>query len=559
VLAVLASCALDARLITGSRGVGLATASASGGSGGGGAGGGGGGGGPGTGAAPWCAGVAPESGASRVELAVGADQPAGLAVPAIIQGLCHPDDEAREARGALEAARRRWMARLLMRDADWTDAVAFAQLPHDRRMAPRELEPTPGLRWSTLPPIEQWALLRMQIGPSDSFALQPGAHLYIADALPLAEAGRLAVIERCLFVRGVSDDPYPAEWATCQPDIEALDAGKLAAELRAATDRAAEDRMRVRLAYDTVQRALPGHAARVARLTARDPAYAEAFAVARAARADWARGAPARAELLAAALELDDARATRSQRALAGCAARAWPRFTATVSALPAARFDGLRGDPERAVTFTDAAAGAVLQDPAAYLAALALVACEGPADPLLAKLGAALSTWPGLRGPRTAALTQLQLAGLEPDTRGERIEVPRVSLPLAAPRREGSAAPQTGASAEGIIAAVAPVGEGVRVSFRATAEAQEQCAARRTTRRISRIDSSGNVIYESVCTTWRRVRVDTTPRPIVVRQRYSAGLAPGRYVAIVGGVPEAVWPSPNARRPLAALGALVK
>jgi hypothetical protein len=66
-------------------------------------------------------------------------------------------------------------------------------------------------------------------------------------------------------------------------------------------------------------------------------------------------------------------------------------------------------------------------------------------------------------------------------------------------------------------------------------------------------------VYYESVCTEYQSVRVDTTLAPVEVPKRYAAGLAPKRYVSIIGGVPEAVWAKASAPTPLAAFGVLLK
>ena len=266
-------------------------------------------------------------------------------------------------------------------------------------------------------------------------------------------------------------------------------------------------------------------------------------------RKEWTAAAASRAGLLAAVRAMDDARATGSRKAMEGCAARAWPLFAAAVGKLPASRFENLRGDASRGQTFFDAAIGAILQDPDAYLAANALHACEGVADHLLSALSGGLSYWSGFRGPRTAALTAIRLAGLVPDRRGETIEIPAVHLPLAIERRPRPADAGRGHA----------LGDTVRVTFPQTSELQDQCVSRRKTHRISRIDASGHVSYESVCTQWQRVRVDTTLQPIDVPKRYAAGLAPKRYVSIVAGVPEAVWAKPGSPTPLAAFGALLK
>ncbi len=513
----------------------------------------------------WCQGVREDrdlSDASDLKHALDPDGDAGLAVPVILQALCYPGEAARGKRDALEAARRMWMQRLVADERDWaTDIVAWGNLRHADRMAmlQRTVYPQRDAAWSAAGPLEQWALLRTRAGDSAAFALQPGATYYIADALPLTQAGRLAFVERCMLEGGAGAAPRPVAWAICQPDLDALDLGKLAAEIRGETGRPLADRMAIRAAASEVARHRPEHAAKVKQLIARDPAYAKLFEIAKAAREEWRAGAAARADLLAAVRAMDDARALGSRKALEGCSARTWPLFAAAVGKLPAKRFENLRGDTASAQTFFDAAIGAILQDPDAYLAANALLACEGAADHLLSDLRDGLSYWSGFRGPRTAALTAIRLAGLVPDRRGEQIELPSVRLPIAIEERTRSAGDMMIGTAIGVIASVTDRGDTVRVTFPATSELQDQCVSRRTTNRISRIDSSGNVHYESVCTRWQTVRVDTTPKPVDVRKRYAAGLAPKRHVSIIAGVPEAVWARANSPTPLAAFGALLK
>jgi len=510
----------------------------------------------------WCKDLHESTGTDDVQQALDPAAEPGRALPGLLQALCYPRDGTQPQRAALEAARQTWMQRLLADERDWaTDIVAWGNLPYGDRLAVLRHTPDPRFdaAWSQAGPLDQWALLRTRTGPSDAFSLQPGAHYYVADALPLTEAGRLAFLERCLFAHGIDAEPHPVEWATCQPDLDALDLGKLSAELRGETARPLADRMALRLAASAVLRHLPAHAAKVKQLIAGDPAYAKLFELARTARKEWSAGAAARADLLAAVRAMDDARATGSRKALEGCATRAWPLFAAAVGKLPARRFENLRADPSRATTFFDAAIGAILQDPDAYLAANALSACEGPIDHLLSSLHAGLSYWPGFRGPRTATLTAIRLSGLTPDQRGETLDVPSFRLPLSIDRIRPPTDGARRGSATGVIAAVLDQGDTVRVTFPSSSEIQDQCVSRRTTHRISRIDSNGNLSYESVCTQWQPVRVDTTLRPIDVPRRYAAGLRPGRHVSIVGAIPEAIWAKPSSPTPLAAFGALLK
>ena len=510
----------------------------------------------------WCKGLRDESvgdstgitDTNNLKSALDLEADVFIAVPLIAQLLCFPSDVTRPRRGALEAARRVWMQRLAADERDWAaDLVPWAALRHADRMAMlnRVVYPQRDAAWSAAGPLEQWAMLSPRRGTVN-------ASYYRADALPPTQAGRLGIVEQCLAAGGAGDEPQPAAWAICQPDIEALDLGALAAEVRSEAGRPLADRIALRAAAAEVQRRLPEHAAKVKQIMARDPAYAKLFELAKAARGEWQARAAARADLIAAVRAMEDAHATGSRKALAGCAARTWPLFAAAVGKLPAKRFENLRGDPASATTFFDAAIGPILQDPDAYLAANALVACEGATDHLTAALAGGLAHWPGFRGPRTAALTAIRLADLQPDRRGEQIAVPSAALPFA-PEQGARSIGELRASAVGVIASITDRGDTVRVTFPATSELQDQCAGRRRTNRISRIDDSGNVIYESICTHWKTVRVDTTLRPVDVAKRYAAGLAAKRFVSIIAGVPEAVWARPGAPTPLAAFGALLR
>ncbi len=234
------------------------------------------GGGPAADGAPssyaWCKHLREDSHQDNAKEALDPDTDPGRAVPALLQALCYPRENARGKRGALEAMRRTWMQRLALDEQDWaTDIVGWGNLSYGDRMAllGRTVDPRFDTAWSEAGPIEQWTQIRTKVGPSAAFSLQPGAPYYLADAFPPTEAGRLGFIERCMFASGVDDEPHPVEWAVCQPDLDALDAGKLAAELRRETARPLADRVALRLALHKVQHHLPRHAAKVKQLVAK--------------------------------------------------------------------------------------------------------------------------------------------------------------------------------------------------------------------------------------------------------------------------------------------------
>ena len=306
------------------------------------------------------------------------------AIPALVATSCGHGSHAKEHVKELEAARAKWNTRLDLTDADWTDVVDWATSEQWRRNAP-SLAYDPKLAISARGAVEQYASIKAASGSEDL--------LYVLDAHgeKLTEAGRLGFIERCLEAK------RPAEWALCQPDLDAFDAKKLSAELRADTKRSGYERMVVRIAAYMVQPKLAARAKEVEALLAKDPGYKTLFATAATARAGWA--ARVDAKLVELALAMDDARVTRSAKAIEGCAERTWTAFSDAIRAIPAARFAELKDDDEMAFFYS--ALRVVIADPNPYLAAVALQTCHADKpDFLTGSLGDALRYWPGFRGP---------------------------------------------------------------------------------------------------------------------------------------------------------------
>jgi len=486
----------------------------------------------------WCKNVEHESRSTYLDILRDPDENPDRIVHFLVYAICDPRDDESAARGELEALRQQMMKRMAITEADWVgDVMAWWQLPFPGNPTLMLPDKQP---WSKLGPLDQYALFVQTGGDSAAFALQSGAKHYMADAFALTETGRFAYILQCIH----PDTAGPVEWAVCQPDIDALDRAKLGQELRADTAHKVIDRMRVRFALGKLERKLQKHAAKVKKLVAGDKVYGQAFEIARKARADWDARAGERAGALALVLAMDDARATRSRSALAGCSEKAWPAFAAAVAKLPAKRFENLRGP---------GVIGAMLHHPDVYLAANALVACEGPRDYLLKQIETGLGT--GYRGPRTAAFNAINDANLVPDERGsEQLRGGgRVALAIGTDK-----SPYVD-SAKGVIAAVKERGDAVEIAFAKTSEIQDHCQGYRATKRIQRITDSGDVIYEQVCTGWVTARTDTTPSPVLVPKRYGAGLQKGRYVIVVGGTVEGVWAKPNGATPIAAFGVALR
>jgi len=479
-------------------------------------------------AAPaWCKGVKHESRGSDLKIALDPDHkyPDDV-VKAIVRGLCDPADDERAHQAELEAARQQWMKRMAMNEADWAGDVK-AWFPE--RSMNYLLPNANGKAWSSLGPYDQYVLMVRPGGAS-------GEKHYLADAVQLTETGRFGYIWYCLHQGGA------VEWAICQHDLDVLDRAKVGQELRADTTHSPEDRMRARFELAKIEHFLPKHVARVQALFAKDKAYKQLFDLARDTRTAYEARAKELAPLRALVLAMDDARETNSRSALAGCSDKVWPAFAAAVAKLPAASFENVRGR---------AALGPVVREPETYLAANALLACEGRRDELLAYVEDALEYWPGFRGPRTATITAVKSATIQLDDRGSKLDVPAFHLALAI----GSDKSPHSDSSTGVIAKVTERGDAIEISFVKSSELEDHCQSERETNKVVRIDSSGNLIRERVCTSWARERVDTTPKSVTVPKRYGGALQKGRYAVILGGSVIGVWAKPNAATPLAVFG----
>jgi hypothetical protein len=107
----------------------------------------------------------------------------------------------------------------------------------------------------------------------------------------------------------------------------------------------------------------------VKKLLARDPVYAKLFELGKATTKSWNDNAKARADVLALVLAMDDARVTQSRKASAGCSEKTWAAFAAAISSVPAKRFENMRGNRDKRLSFLDDALGVALDSPDVYLA----------------------------------------------------------------------------------------------------------------------------------------------------------------------------------------------
>lgn len=451
------------------------------------------------------------------------------ALDAIVAASCYPDDEIAPLTKQIEKLRATWSKRLGLTEADWEDAAEFAHLPRHLRGDTRIAVTNRQAAWSAYSPLDQYGALNdADIGSVDA--------AYLADAFgaKLTQLGRLGYVADCL--ESSSTDPAVA-WAMCATDAAALDAGKIAAEIRADTTHSAADRMTARMAaYELLAIKLPKYQADVKALTEKDPAYAKMFSLGRDAHAQWAK---VDARWVALADALDDARVTGSRKASAGCTAKTWEAWKTVIAATPAKRLATIHAQPGN--NFAQQLVGMLIAEPDGYLAALTLNECaklEGKEDYLSNAIGYALVKWPGFRGPRTGTQTAILTAGLQLDDRGATIEYPELK------RDWISGDGNVGNFALGAIASIKLDGERATVTFVKQKVTQKRCTKGHYTNRISQIMTDGTVVYYYQCDAEVTETIEVAPSPpVYVGARYVAGLKPGMSVSVTENVAVVAYP----------------
>src|SRR5262249_49519752 len=114
------------------------------------------------GAPPFCAAL----GNARVDASgnvksIVADEEPRNALRDIVGRMCNPDHDADEHMDELEAARKKWSAKLELSDADWNDVAVYATLGQGERMAGSigladDSDATRKKPWSGFDPIDQY-------------------------------------------------------------------------------------------------------------------------------------------------------------------------------------------------------------------------------------------------------------------------------------------------------------------------------------------------------------------------------------------------------------------
>lgn len=475
----------------------------------------------------------------------------------VVEAACTSDPAVEPMREATEKLRLEVGKELVMNDADWSDAVLYVK-ERDKSGERIKISTT---NLSALTPIDQYVVLKAGfneagIDSSDAF--------YRADAIDdkLTETGRLGFLESCLDIPGGPgrDDRKVIDWAVCAEDAQKLDLKKLAEEVRSDTAHEARERMRIHLRIPGIMQGLAKVAQARDALFKADEAYKAVFEVAQKGRDEWRKTVGTHTELLALVQSTESAHWFHSRKQFAGCEEKTQKALADAASKIPAKLLKNLfdeRYDPFHG--FAQKAAPILVDQAEFNLAATAYALCQ-PQTGIGQYLGGALYATPGLRGPRTAALTAIfhQVFVLD-DTTLKQVETPRVG---PRPYKAGSSS-----SLGGVLKSFSPAGaerKGKKIAnLQQTLIKQEECVKSHSTGRIARVTSNGDVQYEQVCDKVAVVTHDHTWDPFAVSERSAQWVKPGQLFSTVGANGEmeviAVWSSKTAKQPSLLLGGVLK
>ena len=480
---------------------------------------------------PWC--TVPD--APRIPIHLGLDDALddkellSARVKSIAGILCKDEYEARDNAPALEAARQKVGKALGMVDADWADARAYtgAEVSDAFSISFRDTggDPFfdhPKIAWSAFGPLDQFAAITR--GYSMNIASEIFEKMYLADAFGprLSETGRMAFVKmNCLKNKMTAGD-----YAVCKPDVDALDFDKIATEIRADKTYTGAQRMVARLEMAKVRDAIPAFHAGMKKLAARDEGYAKAFKLGEAQRAEWTKLWASETALLDLAVAMEDVRATKSRKAIAGCEDKTWEGWKAAVSRIPASSFEGLREELQDPLA--PQVVGVIASTPHGYLAAVAYSLCrEANPDTLTSSIASVLNYQTGLRGPRTATVMAILRAGIILDDAPATIEVPTVRRMFPTKTAGGIRLATFGSMKVN--------GDVATITWAKKLEKQQRCSKYRESKRPTYIRDDGSLVYERTCLAYSNVMSDETPMPVTASTRFTSGLKPGMYVGVAG------------------------
>lgn len=479
-------------------------------------------------------------------------------VTTLAKATCKPTPEAEAAKAQIETARQAWGKKLLMNDADWADAVSFANV--DTRPAPLAFSVKDV---ASMTPLDQYLMINttLKVGQHGDFDDAD----YLADMFEpnLSEVGRFAYIERCVKYTSVSDVPA-AEYAECQADIDAFDKTRFASDLRSDTGHPGANKMEIRLRLYAFPEKLKEHADAVKQILAQDAGYKQLWDAAARGRAQWAASTLAQdKDLLALAARLDSATWFKSRKQFEGCEATTEAALAKVIaSKVPASTFKDAGKDIPKArddyeahrdVTSVASRIGPMLSDIPELMFVLGpYVECHDPSKDSRSEFFQTLFTFsPGYRGPRRAALTAITKAKVVLDDVTAKVSYPQAGMPF----EWGGYLYSSG----GVVKSVKDEGDHIVVSLEKLLVKREECVESHATTKITRINSDGSLSYELICDRMGTVVYDDTPADFDLDTIYKPLLKKGVQFTAVGRAVLAIWADKDAKLPNNVLGTAVK
>ena len=467
----------------------------------------------------------------------------------LAKATCKPSPEADAGKAQIEAARQAWGKKLLMNDADWADAVSFANVdgrPADLAYAVKDL--------TAMSAVDQYLTINSSIRIGRTYDFDQAD--YLADMFEpnLTEVGRLAYISKCIRARDA------VVYAQCQGDIDAFDKAKFAVQLRSDTGHPGANKMRIRLEMYALPKKLKEQAAEVKQILAKDAAYKQLWDAAAKGRAQFASTIAQDKELLALATKLDSANWFKSRKQYEGCAEITEASLMKVISTkVPASTFKDVGRDTPFAKddrtsdrkTVSEKVAPLLSDIPELMFVAGPYIECHGDKSSKSAFLESLFSYSPGFRGPRRAALTAITKEKVVLDDMDAQITYPRTGQPFETAYAKSSFG--------GVVKSVKDAEDGILVALEELLVKREECVKSHYTKKVTRVNSDGSLSYELICDQMGIVTYDDTPSDSKIDKIYKPLLKKGVQYSAVGYAVLAVWKDKNAKLPSYVLGAEVK
>ncbi len=476
----------------------------------------------------------------------------GTVIATLALATCKPTSEASGSAAQIEAARQAWGKKLLMIDADWADAVAYANAggrPEALELSVKDL--------TAMTPIDQYIVISGARDHEDYYTdmFEPN----------LSEVGRLAFLDKCT---ASTDERRAATYAQCQGDIDAFDKAKLAAQLRSDPHPRA-NKMALRLRAYGMTKQIAAHQDFVKKtFHAKDPsAYKQLWDAAAKGRARWTSTMTDKS-LLALVTKLDSATLYQSRKQFDGCEAPATAALEKAIrEKVPASLFKDipLDGTMDRqklerefeyskrvASSWAAAAAPRLASVPELMLASIAFIECDKTDQDIAEFLRQLFHEGPGFRGPRLAALDAMRREKIVLDDMNAKIDV-------GSARQMFEDKYGTMSSSGGVVHSTKEENDKLTISFAPNTQMEDDCVKSHYTKRILGYNSDNSPRYELICDKIGKVKVDHSAESMVVDKKYKPLLKKGTQFSRFGEVVLAVWPTPKSTQPSHFLGVEVK